>query len=300
VGIVNASALLSLEQSQRTIAAIARYLESLDAVTQLVALGLLAELHSPFHGNGSDPAHPLLESVRVTADGLHRYAAVQANRELQAGSGYGFAPQMESLRQASFVPTDFNHGPDDPVIPAARLRRGDRLFDIVGVKEWDNPGDWATSRISWLVRAGQWAYWSMNETGRVLLCRIAAACLTHQDHVNISLTLRLGCHLGFRSLSGTNGGRHSASIGEILAEAGEHPAAADNGTYRRFNSVLFSLCNMGVLTEVTWPPEYRFDGFADGGDLAGWLDSRIKLRAMTVPKPREGQPPHRAFDQLKI
>lgn len=304
---MNASALLSLEQSRHTAAAVIACLDKLDPGTRFVALALLAELHSPFHGSGSDPAHPLLETVRVSGEAVGRYSAIRTLFPRPLEDNKQFTPHMEELRVTGFDIVDFGGLDNQSTLPAPRPRKGDVLFDIVRVKEWGNPRDWGASSLSWLVRTGQWAYWNMNEISRVLLCRIAAASLSHKDPVTASLTLKLGRQLGFASLLGNDGRSLSMTVGDTLAGAGELPRETRRDgewmadIYARFNTALFSLCNYGALNDVTWPTNYRFSNTNGSGPTPSeWMAAQIQLKALAVTTPQPGKPAHRALHQLKV
>lgn len=305
-GKLDASALLSLEQGRHTVGAVTCHLDNLDLRTRFVALALLAELHSPFHGDGTEPAHPLLETVRITGQALARYSALAELFPSQGENSRDFLPEMEELRRSTFEPTD-GGGQDDPAMPAPRPRNGDILFDIVPVREWGDSRDWSRSSVSWLVRAGQWAYWSMNEASRILLCRIAAASLTHRDPVVSNLTLRLGRQIGFATLLDKGGAEAESTIEFILRNIGELPAEGQRDSawharmYRQFNMALFSLSNLGAVNDVTWPTNYRFTGLeVNGGAPDDWITGRIRFKPPLMPRPRATATPYRAIEQLKI
>jgi hypothetical protein len=304
---VNASALLSLEQSRHTVAAVMGCLDKLDPTTRLVALALLAELHSPFHGDGSNPVHPLLETVRVSGDAVGRYSAIRALFPRPLEDKHQFTPHIEELRVAGFDLVDFDDLDDESTLPAPRPRHGDVLFDVVRVKEWGNPRDWNASSLSWLVRSGQWAYWNMNEASRVLLCRISAASMSHRDPATASLTLKLGHRLGFESLLKNDMRPLDTTIEDTLAGIDELPAKPYRDRtwvsemYMRFNTALFSLCNLGAVNDVTWPANYRFNGLNGNGQmLSDWMKARIQLKAPVIPAPQAGKPAYSALHQLKV
>lgn len=311
VGQVNASALLSLEQGRHTVAAVMACLDKLDPTTRFVALGLLAELHSPFHGDGSDPAHPLLETVRVSSEAVGRHSAISALFPGPQDDGHRFTPHIEphieELRVVGFDIVDFDDPDSQSSLPAPRPRHGDMLFDIVRVKEWGNPRDWSASSLSWLVRAGQWAYWNMNEISRVLLCRTAAASISHRDPATASLTLKLGRQLGFASLLGSDGHYVDMTVEDTLAGVGELPKESHRDgawmgdMYSRFNTALFSLCNHGALNDVTWPTNYRFNGLNGNGPTpSDWMTARIQLKAPAVAMRHPGKPAYSALHHLKV
>lgn len=304
---MNASTHLSLEQGRHTVAAVLGCLEKMDQRTQLVGLALIAELHFPFHGNGAGPVHPLLETVRITGDAVGRYNVVRTFFPDPLQDTDQFVPCMEELRNTVFDIGDFERADVVSTFPLPRPRKGDRLFDIVRVKEWDNPRDWSSSSLSWLARAGQWAYWNMNESSRVLLCRIAGASLTHRDPETAWLTLKLGGQLGFALLLRGDGRPMDMAIEDVLAEIGELPGPSDRDAtwagamYHRFNMALFSLCDFGALNDIAWPTNYRFASFNGGGKApAGWMASRIRLKAPVIPTPREDKARYHALHGLKI
>ena len=304
---MNASTLLSLEQGRHTASAILDCLEKTEERTRLVGLALLAELQFPFHGNGSDPVHPLLETVRVTGEAIGRYNAIRARFPDPGLDADQFVPAMEELRNTVFDIADYAALDQDSTLPAPRPRNGDRLFDIVRIKEWDNPRDWSATNLSWLARSGQWAYWSMNESSRVLLCRLAAASLTHRDLATAWLTLKVGRHLGFSLLLRGDARPVDMSIEDVLRDIGELPQFGDRepgwsgGMHRRFNMALFSLCNLGALNDIAWPAGYRFVGVnSDGPVPSDWMASHVRLRAPVISVPREDNSSYRTVYDLKI
>lgn len=301
------SILLGLEQSRHTVAAVMACIDKLDPPKRLMALALLAELHSPFHGDGSDPVHPLLETVRVSGEAVGRYSAIGTLFPRAPEESGQFTPHIEELRVAGFEVVDLGGSDDESMLLAPRPRHGDVLFDIVRVKEWGNARDWTASSLSWLVRGGQWAYWSMNETSRVLLCRIAAASISHRDPATTSLTLKLGRHLGFASLLTSDGHNLDTTIEDALAGIGELPAGLHRDgawagkMYMRFNTALFSLCNFGAVNDVAWPTNYRFNGLNGNGQAPpGWMAGRIQLKAPVIRAPQPGKPAYSALRQLKV
>lgn len=307
VDAVNASTLLSLEQARYTAASVLGCLEKMDERCRLVGLALLAELHAPFHGNGAFPDHPLLESVRVSGESIGRYNAVRLLFADPTRDIDQFASHIEELRNTLFDPSDHAAGDRESTFPTHRPRNGDRLFDIVRVKEWDNPRNWNSSSYSWLVRAGQWGYWNMNEASRVMLCRIAAASLTHRDLGTSWLTLKLGRHLGFALLLRGESQPLDKTAEELLGDIGEWPASPQRtvdwaeAMHRRFNMALFSLCNLGALSDIAWPASYRFVSFpSDGGVPANWTTSTISFTAPAIPERELGNGQSHFIHLLKI
>jgi hypothetical protein len=279
----------------------------MDDRTRLVGLAMLAELHCPFHGNGTAPQHPLLETVRVTGEALGRYNAVRTLFPDPLRDADQFVPCAEELQDRLFDVAEFGNGEALTTLPIARPRNGDKLFDIVRVKEWDNPRNWHASSLSWLVRSGQWAYWSMNESGRILLCRIAAASLVHRELETAWLTLKLGRQLGFSLLLRGDERSLDTTIEDLLAEICELPMPSDRAAgwdsvmHRRFNMAAFSLCNLGALNDIAWPANYRFAGYAGDDHVpAGWISARIRFEAPVIPEPREGKSAYQAMHVLRI
>lgn len=304
---MNASTLLSLEQARHTASAVLGCLEDMNEGARLVGLALLAELHAPFHGNGKFPDHPLLESVRVTGDSIGRYSALRTLFPDPLRDTDQFVSHIEELRNSIFDPSDHAIPGSECTLPTPRPRNGDRLFDIVRVKEWDNPQTWNASSLSWLVRTGQWAYWSMNESSRVLLCRIAAASLTHRELATTWLTLKLGRHLGFSLLLRGQDRPLDMTAADLLEDIGEWPAPQDRkgdwpaNMHRRFNMALFSLCNLGALKNIIWPASYRFVNFdSDGGVPADWMSSMISFTAPAMPIREAGKASYQPIHHLKI
>lgn len=304
---VNASTLLSLEQARYTAASVLDCLERMDERARLVGLALLAEQHAPFHGNGSFPDHPLLESVRISGESVGRYNAVRSlfpdpTRDIEQ-----FESHIEDLGNTNFDPCGDDAGNAELTFPAHRPQNGDRLFDIVRVKEWDNPQNWNSSGYSWLVRAGQWGYWNMSESSRVLLCRIAGASLTHRDLATCRLTLKLGRQLGFSLLLRGENRPLEMTAEQLLGDVGEWPEATERTTdwagamHRRFNMALFSLCNLGALRDIGWPASYRFVGVdGDGGVPANWTTSTISFKAPSIPAREGGKSPYQPIHLFKI
>jgi hypothetical protein len=289
------SAVLSMEQSRRTTAAVCACITDQDYATGLIALAILAELAESRSDDLQFPVHPLLQSVRVTAEGLYRHRAVREEFTASDRKSEHLQPFMDALRTLPFEVVACADGNGDPAAPAPRPRHGDILLDIVRVKEWSNPGDWRSPRSSWLVRGGQWAYWNMNETGRVLLCRIAAASLSQPDPVSVVLTMKLGRALGFGAAYPAKGGMLELSVGEALDTVGELPISArSDGDWAQaacdgFVRVLASLEDTGVVSKVSWPSgSPPFFGGNREKDPRAWLDAQFRFAPARIPLPPVG------------
>lgn len=300
------SAELSMEQSRRTAGAVCACIEEQGYASGLVALAVLAQLCPPQRDNASLPADPLLHSTRVTSEGLYRHRAIRNEFPLPDRVGEVLDPHIEALRRTALEqrtdPADRHRA-----APTLRPRRGDTLFDIVRVKEWSDPGEWCSSKVSWLVRGGQWAYWGMNRSGRILLCRIAAACMSHAEPGRVSFTMRLGTYLGFSALLCDENDPLDLSVAQILRDMGGLPADHDgtqNGLaaiYARFGHALTSLREADALADAERPTASRLPARReDGGVPEGWLESRIRLVAPVIrPQPTENAVPAQ-IEVLKI
>ena len=284
-----------MDQSRATASAVFECIEEQGYATGLVALAVLAELCSPQRGNGQLPAHPLLQSTRVTAEGLHRHAAVRNEFPFPDQANEVLGPHLDALRG---VALEHQQGPvvRDRAVPTPRLRHGDVLFDIVRVKEWPDPRAWRASRVSWLIRGGQWAYWTMNRSGRILLCRIATACLSHAEPERVSFTMKLGWHLGFSSLLPSGSEPLEVSVAELIRDASVLPSGREaktnnlSATYLEFSHALASLREAGVLADVAWPTARRFLAVHGTREIPdGWMESTVRLAAAVIPDPPAGQ-----------
>ena len=286
---LTASTVLSMEQSRRTAGAVCACIEEQGYATGLVALAVLAEQCSPQRDNARLPAHPLLQSMRVTTEGLCRHRAVRNEFPFTDRVEGTLDPHIDTLRGVA-LGQRAGTGARNQATPAPRPRHGDVLFDIVRVKEWSDPREWRTSRVSWLARGGQWAYWGMNRSGRILLCRIAAACISHTEPERVSFTMKLGRHLGFSALLSDKSEPLDLCVAEILRDTGALPSGREgnrdglSAMYLQFSHALASLCEADVLADVVWPAADRFPAVHENGEGPdGWMESRIRLAPAVIP-----------------
>lgn len=260
--------------------------ERLSPFTADVALAVLAQLAAP--ESGARPHYPLLEPIRITADTILEYKGIQRWGVERADLRRRVAAEIEHLRHLSFDVEAWPVGGNEPGRKPASWR-GDTLFDIVTVERGEGP---ATS-ISWSVRAGQWAYWWLNASGRVFVGRMARALLEldHRENRGAAvLAKKIGQHVLLRAGSDQQG-RRAVVVAALLADIGElprQPARTKDWAGRtrdRLDDALLSLVESGLFTSVTWPDGH---GPADEDRQRGWVEQWLAARVvieLAMPAP---------------
>lgn len=270
-------------------------MESLSPLTADVALAVLAQLCEPSVGN--KPQYPLLESVRITADAILHYKGIQRwGRERWLLHEQIFA-EMERLRCLHF---DVEHFPVwNPATrkwdPRGASWQGDRLFDIVKVEmaQESLSSDRPQIDVSWLVRAGQWAYWWLNAQGRVWIGRMARVLLELDHRYNrgaVVLAKKVGQRMVLLGEALHLDEPMERRVVRILEDVGELPAPEQRTrhwagrTRERFDTGLPLLRDVGIFSALAWPDGYG-PGDADRskGWVDGWLTARVHMTLSDKP-----------------
>lgn len=271
------------------------FVESLNPFTSDVALAVLAQLCEPSMGN--KPKYPLLESVRISSDAILRYKGIQRwglERQLLQERVF---EEMERLRTLHFNVEKYpaRNPKTGKWEPEGASWQGDRLFDIVKVEQYQKSlhGDREQIEVSWLVRAGQWAYWWLNAQGRVWIARMARVLL-ELDHRETRGSAVMAKKIGQRItlLDGTlqPGTLSPLRIDHLLESVGEllSPEKRDKNwagrTRERFDEAMLKLQEVGVFGRVEWP-----DGCTPGdldrnkGWVEKWLAARVQITLPEAP-----------------
>lgn len=251
------------------------YVEKLNPFTADVAFAVLAQLCEP--SVGDKPKYPLVESVRITADAILHYKGIQRwgmERRLLQERVF---QEMERLKALHF---DVERWPGfDSDSQRWKQRgeswQGDRLFDIVKVEAYQQSlfGEKEVVEVSWLVRAGQWAYWWLNAQGRVYIARMARVLL-ELDHQGAALAKKLGQRIVLLGGAIRTSGALELRIDHLLEDIGELPNSDNRGTNwanrtrDRFDNSMFTLKNAGVFSDVSWP---NGSGPDDPDRTKGWV-----------------------------
>ena len=263
--------------------------EQLSPFTADVALAVLAQLCAPESGSG--PQYPLLEPTRITADAILSYKGIQRWGTERAELRQRIAAEIERLRHLSFdvEAWPISGGPESE--KASWF--DDSLFDIVTV-ERGSEGKQAS--ISWSIRAGQWAYWWLNASGRVFVGRMARALLELDHRENRSaavLAKKIGQHVLLRAGSDRQT-IFVVGVAALLADIGELPVEAARtkdwaGRIRdRLDEALLSLREAGIFVAIAWPDGYGpTDEDRQRGWVEGWLSARIELALARSAMPHQ-------------
>ncbi|NWJ98054.1 MAG: helix-turn-helix domain-containing protein [Chloroflexi bacterium] len=270
------------------------FVESLNVFTSDVVLAVLAQLCEP--STGDKPKHPMLESVRITSDAILSYKGIQRWGTDRQELRKRVHDEMEKLRSLYFDVEKFPAS--DPTTKRWESKgvswEGDRFFDIVKVEVYQNyipkdgkKGEIEQIELSWLVRAGQWAYWWLNAQGRVWMGRIAHAII-ELDHREVRSSEVLAKKLGQRLMLLLYAIRTTSTlelkIGNLLEDVGELVTLENRDknwaprTRDRFDEAILKLKEIGVFSDVTWPLGYG-PGDSDRGKgwVEKWLASSIKI-----------------------
>lgn len=268
--------------------------EQLSPFTADVALAVLAQLCTP--ETGSRPQYPLLEPVRITADAILGYKGIQRWGAERADLRRRVATEIEHLRHLSFDVEGWPVGSGNQGREHASWR-GDTLFDIVTV---ERGAEGQSASISWSVRAGQWAYWWLNASGRVFVGRMARALLEldHRENRGAALLAKkIGQHVLLR-VGGTEQHRLILRVAALLADIGELPVEAARTkdwagrTRDRLDDALLSLIESGLFADISWPDGYGpTDEDRQRGWVERWLAARVAITIATPQAPAELSPP---------
>lgn len=263
--------------SASSIKAIMSSLGKIDPTTSIVARALIALCLSTSGRRAADD--PLLEDVTITPDDLLSLAPVRAQCTTTREAAFFIRREIGRLRRMRI---DWLRDVAPLSYREALPYSGDELLDIVEVAEWTEAGvDSARTIVSWKVRGGQWAYWSMNSLGRVLLCRLAGASLLLPNQAAIDLATRLLIALALSAHSDDPAESFSCEIGWLLGEAGVLPEpestrmARESEMRDRFAAAMQALLARGVFSGLTLP-----DGWQSGASGAGagdWLRDHVTV-----------------------
>jgi len=265
--------------------------ERLSPFTADVALAILAQLCAPEHGAG--PKYPLLDPVQITADAILHYKGIQRWGAERHELRQRIAAEIERLRHLSFDVESWPVGGGEQPQEQATWR-GDALFDIVTV---ERISDGFVNSLSWSVRAGQWAFWWLNASGRVFVGRMARTLLEldHRENRGAALLAKkVGQHILLRAGSGQTP-LITLTVAQLLGDIGELPVVAARTkdwagrTRDRLDEALLSLSDSHLFARLDWP-----DGYGPGDDdrqrgwVERWLDARIHLTLALPTLPAGG------------
>jgi DNA-binding XRE family transcriptional regulator len=253
-----------------------RYIEGLHAETPDVALAVLGQMCEP--SVGDSPKFPMLTPVPITDEAILRYKGLGTDRE---SARLMIHAAMEDLRALSFD-VCFN----SPIPGRGLFWRGDRLFDIVKIEQYDEGlfGEEGQRSTTWLVRAGIWAsVWFTPDTRRYI-ASMARVLLQLGNRKNRMVAKRIGQRLLLLSQARPPRRAHEVIVHELLGDIGELllPDKREKNWASRIREnvegALELLINVGLLKTVEWP-----DGFGPGnidrskGWSDRWLNARIRF-----------------------
>jgi DNA-binding transcriptional regulator YiaG len=270
------------------------FIENLTVFTSDVVLAVLAQLCEP--STGDKPKHPMLESVRITSDAILSYKGIQRWGTDRHELRKRVHDEMEKLRSLYFDVEKFPAS--NPTTKRWEGKgvswEGDRFFDIVKVEIYQEyvskdgkKGDTEQIELSWLVRAGQWAYWWLNAQGRVWMGRIAHAII-QLDHREVRSSEVLAKKIGQRLMLLLYAIRSTSTlelkIGNLLEDVGELVTLENRDknwaprTRDRFDEAILKLKEIGVFSDVLWPTGYGpGDPDRSKGWVERWLAGTIKI-----------------------
>lgn len=270
-----------------------KFIRSLNPFTGDVALAVLAQLCEP--SLGDKPKHPLLESVRISADSILSYKGIQRwgmERRLLQKRVF---EEMERLRALYF---DVEKWPAwNPKTgkwdPTGVSWQGDRLFDIVKVEMYQESlfEEREQIEVSWSVRAGQWAYWWLNAQGRVWISRMARVLLDldHRENRGAAvMAKKIGQRVALLDGAIQPGMLNPLRIDHLIESVGELPMPEERvknwagRTRERFDEAMLKLQEVGVFAKVEWPDDY---GPGDPDRSKGWVEKWLTAHVqITLPK----------------
>ena len=271
------------------------FIDGLSPFTADVALAVLAHFCDPDLGHR--PKYPLVEAVCVSADSILAYKGIRRWGLERRRLREQVAREMARLGDLRF---NIRRYPAwDPEIRRWNSMGvsswGDRLFDIVGVEQFqDSETGQTPTEVAWLVRAGHWAHWWLNSQGRVWVSRMALALLELDHRANRGsavMAKKIGQHTTL--LAGALRGRDviRRRIDRLLVDIGKLPEPKARGphwagrTRDRFDDAMQALIEAGVFTGVAWP-----DGFGPGDDdrRKGWVKRWLAAKVIiTLPRTRQ-------------
>lgn len=290
--------------------------EALNPFSADVALAVLAQMVEPSHGD--QPKYPFLEPVLITPDTILAYAGFRRWGKERNELRNRVAQEMERLGALQFEVEKY------PVWHPERGRwenkgvswKGDRLFEVVKLQrnQKRSLGGREQLEVSWLVRAGRWAYWWLNAQGRVYMSRMPRVLLELDHRANRGPDLmakKLGQRVVLLGSALRADGPLELFVGRLLESVGELPVPEERardwaGRIReRFDEATQKLQELGVFARVEWPNGHGpGDPDRSKGWVERWLDAKVRVylpeatpelpkqnRAMAVPSHRQRSSP---------
>lgn len=267
------------ESSALRIKAVMSFLGEIDPPTSLVARALLGLCGSP--GGRRIAGDPLLEDTTITLDDLLTLESVRAQCLAGHEAGSFIRREVDRLRRMrvdwcrDVASLPYGDGKISPY-------SGDELLDIVEVTEWTSTSTGSARTIlSWKVRGGQWAYWSMNPLGRALLCRLAGASLMLPDQAAIDLATNLLIVLVLSARPDDPLKPSSYEIGWLLHQAGMlarpecRTMAWESDMRHRFETVMQASLEAGIFSGLTLPAGWRSE--VNGAVAGEWLHDHVSV-----------------------
>lgn len=268
------------EAQARNAAELWAKVEAVDMLYADVYLGILGALGDP-----RNKAHfPLLTPVIINSDQLLEYANIRRhghNRDLlKIRIAEDVIPFLKELTvDIRGIP----YGNRTVSIPNCKV------FDIVEVYEdlLPFPGEPQRKAVGWAIRAGMWANYWFQESGRYWVSAMSRLLLT-LDHRQNRRPEMLAKKIGLLLLTvegGTDSRNYSLikSVRELLAVIGELPDDRHRGTHwasqleQALREALNRLLAHHLLAAVKFSEDYPEPGDRGRGWVERWLNSEITL-----------------------
>lgn len=252
------------------------HLKSYTALTLDVALCVLSCL--------AETSAPMLKTVEVGADDIIKQKKVEAWGRNRDALEVAIEKEMEILRRQK-MEVDRMPGYDPQTGQYNKSGfswRGDRLFDIVEVTEYQRTlsGEKEPVAVRWRIRAGQWAEYFLNPQGRRWVCSMARVALelSHREDRRVdNLAKKIAGHVAMSGFREGKGQPLEWTLSTLFSNIGENlEQERDPGRVRdAFDKAVELLKDKGVFKTVEFSPGYTEDTDRAKGWVKRWLQYKV-------------------------
>lgn len=252
------------------------HLESYSALTFDVALCFLSCL--------ADTSAPMLKTVEIGADDIIKQKKVEAWGRNRDALEVAIEKEVEILRRQK-MEVDRMPGYDPQTgnyNKSGFSWRGDRLFDIVEVTEYQRTlsGEKEPVAVRWRIRAGQWAEYFLNPQGRRWVCTMARVALelSHRGDRRVdNLAKKIAGHVAMNGFREGKGQPLEWTLETLFSNIGENlEQERDPGRVREaFENAVGLLKDKGVFKTVEFSPGYAEDTDRSRGWVKRWLKYKV-------------------------